>query len=134
MGGLIGFVVGYVLGARAGQEGLDELKEAWQSVIESEEFRGMVSIGKMMAQNALAQAGGSLAQNLKDLGDGKGPLGDALRSLSGNEDVVRVLSRLGESDEMRRLMANGSQLLGGAIAQVMAATQARRPNGDARAA
>jgi hypothetical protein len=43
MGTIIGFVIGYVLGTRAGQQGFEELKQAWATVSSSEETRELVS-------------------------------------------------------------------------------------------
>jgi len=43
MGTLFGFVVGYVIGARAGSEGFDDLLRALAAIRESEEYRGFVT-------------------------------------------------------------------------------------------
>ena len=56
MTALIGFVFGYVLGARAGEQGYEELKAAWQTIAESEEFQGLVATGLAFAQKR-ARAG-----------------------------------------------------------------------------
>lgn len=39
MVGIGGFIVGYVLGARAGKQGLAELVEAWEVIRQSREFQ-----------------------------------------------------------------------------------------------
>ena len=43
MGTLFGFAVGYVIGARAGSEGFDDLLRALSAIRESEEYRGFVT-------------------------------------------------------------------------------------------
>lgn len=120
---LLGFAAGYVLGARTGQQGLEELRKAWQEILASDEVRGLLALLKAHAQDALAQAGGSLAQDLRDAGQGKGPFAEALGGL-GSADLLASWSRLAESEEVRKLVANGSALLGGVLAQALSAAQA----------
>lgn len=43
MGTLFGFAVGYVIGARAGSEGFDDLLRALSAIRESEEYRGFMT-------------------------------------------------------------------------------------------
>ncbi|MBV8982572.1 MAG: hypothetical protein JO086_16860 [Acidimicrobiia bacterium] len=43
MGTLFGFAVGYVIGARAGSEGFDDLLRAMSAIRQSEEYRGFVT-------------------------------------------------------------------------------------------
>jgi hypothetical protein len=43
MGTLFGFAVGYVIGARAGSEGFDDLLRAWGAIRQSEEYRGFMA-------------------------------------------------------------------------------------------
>jgi hypothetical protein len=44
MGTLFGFAVGYIVGARGGREGFDEVVDALRAVRESEEFHGFVQV------------------------------------------------------------------------------------------
>ena len=44
MGTLFGFVVGYVVGARAGSAGFDELVDSWRAIRESEEFTAFIAL------------------------------------------------------------------------------------------
>lgn len=46
MGTLFGFAVGYILGARAGQDGFEEVVRSVRAIRESEEFQGFVSAMK----------------------------------------------------------------------------------------
>jgi len=43
MGTLFGFAVGYVIGARAGNEGFDDLLRGLSAIRESEEYRGFMA-------------------------------------------------------------------------------------------
>jgi hypothetical protein len=61
---VIAFVVGYVLGARAGEEGLEELKEAWKTVSSSGEVRDLVAGGLSIARDVLTRGGGLLADRM----------------------------------------------------------------------
>lgn len=58
MGAMFGFVIGYVLGTRAGEKGHTEIKEAWHTIRTSDETRDLISRGlagaKYLGQNAPA--------------------------------------------------------------------------------
>ena len=43
MGVIIGVIVGYALGSRAGPEGWSEIEEAWHTICTSEEVRDFVA-------------------------------------------------------------------------------------------
>ena len=60
---IVGFLVGYVLGAKGGQEKFEELKEAWQTVSNSEEFQNLMMAGLSLV-NRVGQ------QNNSDAGGG----------------------------------------------------------------
>ena len=64
MAAVIAFVVGYVLGARAGEEGLEELKEAWKTVSSSGEVRDLVTGGLSIARDIVTRGGGLLADRM----------------------------------------------------------------------
>lgn len=53
MAAVIGFLIGYVLGARAGQAGLEQLQSAWATVSTSAEVRqmgqGALAVGRDLA-------------------------------------------------------------------------------------
>jgi hypothetical protein len=53
MGVVIGVIVGYALGSRAGQEAWPELEEAWRTIVASEEVRDLISGGLSMARDLL---------------------------------------------------------------------------------
>ena len=64
MGTLFGFVVGYVLGARAGGEGFDEVVQSIRDIRQSQEFRGFVDAMKSHTRHVLGQVTGRLAGEL----------------------------------------------------------------------
>ena len=57
MGVIIGVIVGYALGSRAGPEGWSELEDAWHTIYTSEEVRDLVSgaadiVGEVLKKRA----------------------------------------------------------------------------------
>ncbi len=64
MAAVIAFVAGYVLGTRAGKEGFDELKEAWQTISSSAEVKDLLTGGVSIARDMVARGGGMLAERL----------------------------------------------------------------------
>ena len=61
MGTLFGFVVGYIVGARAGSQGFDEVVDALRTVRDSEEFQAMVEIARSHLKGTVANVGQWLA-------------------------------------------------------------------------
>ncbi|MGH2534860.1 MAG: hypothetical protein ACRDJW_21580 [Thermomicrobiales bacterium] len=55
MGALVGFVVGYFLGTRAGREGVDDLRDAWKTISASQEFQGLRATAMSMIGVAMKQ-------------------------------------------------------------------------------
>ena len=51
MGVVIGVLVGYVMGSRAGAGSWAEIEEAWQSITSSQEVKDLVSGGLSMAKD-----------------------------------------------------------------------------------
>jgi len=64
MGTVIGFVVGYLMGTRAGREGFEELRRAWDTIVASQEVRDMVSGGVAVAKDVVRQGRGLLAERI----------------------------------------------------------------------
>ena len=65
MGVIIGVVVGYILGVRSGEQGLEELKEAWTTIRSSDEAKELVTGGLAMAASLISRGGGMLAERLQ---------------------------------------------------------------------
>lgn len=53
---LVGFALGYVVGAKEGKEGLERMIAATKTVLGSEEFKAMLEGGQAMAGGVLKQA------------------------------------------------------------------------------
>lgn len=60
MSALLGFVVGYVVGARAGSQGVERLEQAWREVRESEEFRSFVELVRSQLKRTFQGVDGRL--------------------------------------------------------------------------
>jgi hypothetical protein len=56
MGTLIGVIVGYALGTRAGPEGWQEFQEAWKVIRSSQEVRDLLSGGLSIARDLLGRS------------------------------------------------------------------------------
>jgi hypothetical protein len=65
MGVLVGVVIGYLLGARSGERGFEELKDAWKTISTSEEVKDMLAGGMSLAGDLFRQGRGLLAERLQ---------------------------------------------------------------------
>lgn len=66
MSALFGFVVGYVVGARAGSPGFERVEQALRDILSSDEFRGFLDVLRNHARET--------AQVLNDRLQGEGPV------------------------------------------------------------
>jgi hypothetical protein len=55
MGAAIAVAVGYLLGARAGQQGYAELVDAWQTIRESDEVKDLLRSGMEVAKELIGR-------------------------------------------------------------------------------
>ena len=78
MGVMIGLVVGYVMGTKSGEDGVQELKEAWATIRSSEEARDMVAGGLSIARSLLGRGSQMLAEHFQASGSSSAPV-SALR-------------------------------------------------------
>jgi hypothetical protein len=66
---IVGFAVGYFVGAKAGQDGLDQLMKAWRDIQTSDEFAAMIETGRDLLTQAVRQVietgGGVLGGEVK---------------------------------------------------------------------
>jgi hypothetical protein len=69
MGVLIGVVVGYALGTRAGEQGWTEFHESWKVISSSDEVRDLISGGFSVAKDLLGRGSNFLAGALNQSGD-----------------------------------------------------------------
>lgn len=114
MGALAGFVVGYLLGARSGPEGLEQLAKAWEAISASDEFQGARAMALGYLQTLVAQGGGELGAQLRTLVAGQG---DLLKGLGDDQVLMEAWSKLSASQEFQALLASGTAMLGGVLAQ-----------------
>jgi hypothetical protein len=66
---IIGFVAGYLVGAREGKAGLERLKTSWRAIASSPEVRKMASDAIVMAEQVVKRApvgglGGTVVRTL----------------------------------------------------------------------
>ena len=66
---LVGFALGYALGAKMTSGGYEELRRAWQEISESEEFRGAVASARAFVEDAVRQGSGRLRELAAGGGD-----------------------------------------------------------------
>jgi hypothetical protein len=62
---MVGFVLGYVLGVRAGPRGYEELVQSWKVISSSEEVRDLVRGGLAALGDVLRQGRAVLAERLQ---------------------------------------------------------------------
>jgi hypothetical protein len=65
MGAMVGVVIGYVLGTRAGEKGYEELRDAWKTIRSSDEVKDMVAGGFSIARGLLQRGSEMLATRLQ---------------------------------------------------------------------
>jgi hypothetical protein len=61
MGVIIGVVVGYALGTRAGEQGWQEFKEAWKVISSSQEVRDLLIGGLSLTRDLVMRGNNILA-------------------------------------------------------------------------
>ena len=61
MGVVIGVIIGYAFGSKAGGEAWPELEDAWRTIVASEEVRDLVSGGLSLARDLLERRGELIA-------------------------------------------------------------------------
>jgi len=115
MGALIGFIVGYMAGTKAGPEGYTQLRQAWQAIAASAEFKALVASLSGLLQNATAQSGNALGQQLKVFLQGDRDFRGALQMLSQADELNNALQYVSQSKELQQLVANGLLLINSAI-------------------
>jgi hypothetical protein len=64
MGAIVGVVIGYALGTRAGEEGWAEFRDAWKVISTSEEARDLLSGGFSIARGLIGRGSEILAGRL----------------------------------------------------------------------
>jgi hypothetical protein len=104
MGTLAGLVVGYVVGAGTGPEGYRKLREAWEEIQASEEWKGLVATATGFVQNALARGGTAFTEQVESATSRDGNLREAWSTIT-------------ESGALQHLLSSGMELLGDVLEQ-----------------
>ena len=65
MGAMVGLVIGYVLGTRAGEQGWEDFREAWRTITTSAEVRDLVAGGVSIAADLVQRSSSMLAARLQ---------------------------------------------------------------------
>jgi hypothetical protein len=104
MGTLAGLIVGYVVGAGTGPEGYRKLREAWDEIQASDEWKGLVATATGFVQNALARGGAAFTEQV-----------ESATSRDGN--LREAWSTIAESGALQHLLSSGMELLGGVLEQ-----------------
>jgi hypothetical protein len=123
MGAVLGFMMGYVLGAKEGPERFEELRKAWETIVSSEEFQGMLNTGTSLFMSTVQNGKASLGETLGGLFSGEGQLGETLSSFTNNGPLMEAWKTLSKSPEIQSLILNGVAMFGGMMMQRRAAKQ-----------
>jgi hypothetical protein len=65
MAAIVGLIIGYLLGTRAGDKGHEELQESWKTITTSQGFRDMLGGLFALMGEFLNRGRGALAQKLQ---------------------------------------------------------------------
>jgi hypothetical protein len=92
MGALLGFIMGYYLGTKAGPERYEELRKAWQTIVNSEEFKDLLATGTAVLGSAVEQGGSMLFPQLRAMSAGNGEVAGAWKTLTEYLDLDALLT------------------------------------------
>ena len=123
MGAVLGFVMGYILGAKEGPERFEELRQAWETIVNSEEFQGMLNTGTTLFMSAVQNGKVSIGDALGGLMSGDGQLAETLSSFTNNGPLMDAWKTLSKSPEIQSMILNGVAMFGGLMMQRRAAKQ-----------
>ena len=123
MGAVLGFMMGYVLGAKEGPERFEELRKAWETIVSSEEFQGMLNTGTSLLMSTFQNGKASIGDALGGLMSGDGQLGETMSSFTNNLPLMDAWKTLSKSPEIQSLILNGVAMFGGLIMQRRAGRQ-----------
>jgi hypothetical protein len=123
MGAVLGFMMGYVLGAKEGPERFEELRKAWETIVNSEEFQGILNTGTSLFMSTVQNGKASIGDALGGLMSGDGQLGETLSSFTNNGPLMDAWKMLSKSPEIQSMILNGVAMFGGLMMQSRAAKQ-----------
>ena len=117
MGAVLGFMIGYVLGAKEGPERFEELRKAWETIVNSEEFQGMLNTGTSLFMSTVQNGKASIGEALGGLLSDDGQLGETLSSFSNNGALMDAWKTLSKSPEIQSTILSAVGMLGGLMMQ-----------------
>jgi|HubBroStandDraft_2_1064218.scaffolds.fasta_scaffold127988_2 hypothetical protein len=123
MGAVLGFMMGYVLGAKEGPERFEELRKAWETIVNSEEFQGLLNTGTSFFMSAVQNGKASIGETLGGLFSGDGQLGETLSSFSNNGALMDAWKTLSKSPEIQSTILSAVAMFGGLMMQWRAANR-----------
>lgn len=115
---LLGFAFGFLLGAKSGPNSIEEIRHAWETISQSDEFQTLLATGQGLLQQAISQGGGSLGEllaNFNKLGGGKA-VEQIVALGSGKGDGNAVWASVAQTPEFQMLLARGLSLVDGMLA------------------
>jgi hypothetical protein len=84
--------MGYYLGTKAGPERYEELRRAWQTIVNSEEFQDLLATGTAVWGSAIEQGGSMLFPRLRAMTAGNGEVAGAWKTLTEYFDLEALLT------------------------------------------
>jgi hypothetical protein len=114
MGTLLGFALGFYLGAKAGPNGIDDLVKAWQTIQESEDFKALSATAQATVQSLIEQGGAGVANLIA-----------GLMTARGEPESSRAEEAAGRNGDLQGLVSTGAALVMQLLERGISATQDR---------
>jgi hypothetical protein len=126
MGTLLGFALGFYLGARTGPERLDELVKAWQTIRESEDFKALSATAQATVQSFIEQAGASAANVLATLiGARRESEDERARRAAGRNGAQGLWTAVAQSADVQGVVSTAAALVIQLLERGISAAQQR---------
>ena len=131
MGTPLGLIFGYLAGAQAGPEGYQKLRDAWQEIVASEEWKGLVATVTAFVQNTLERGGETLSEQLQATTSAEREIGQAWRRITGDGNLREAWTAISEPGALQHLLSSGMEVLGDVLEQGRAVLRETPPAGRA---
>jgi hypothetical protein len=126
MGTLLGFALGFYLGAKAGPDGIDELTKAWQTISESEDFQALSASAKATVESLMQQGGASVGKLVATLMGAGVEFGSDHHETAGkNGNLQGLWGAVTQSAEGQSLVSAGAALLTQLLEQGLSGARGR---------
>jgi len=113
MGTLLGFAIGYYLGSKTGPNGIDDLREAWQTIKESEDYQALAATLSATLESALhrgGEAAGKLIAGISSLG-GESGAEQVKETADANGKLEGLWEKISQSVEVQGLVSSGAAMV-----------------------